>query len=211
MTMLIGFLEFKAMLMMSAGLLRENEPELSKLDSIIGDGDHGIAMVKIAGIIEKYASDPAQQDITGTLTNLADDLMGLGIGSSGPLWGAFFEGMSEESDKISDKIDAAALKKLFTAACVNLADVSGAKIGDKTMMDAMIPAMNAMESCAGDIPQLLRAAAEAAKSGAAATVNYLARYGRAKNLGERVLGVKDPGAVSSSLFFEGLARYAESL
>lgn len=85
-------------------------------------------------------------------------------------------------------------------------DLSKAKVGDKTLVDAFYPAVAAIAETEGSIEKLLDAAAEAAQKGADATADMAAKFGRAKNVGERSIGHKDPGAVSMAIFFAGLAK-----
>lgn len=88
-------------------------------------------------------------------------------------------------------------------------DISKAKIGDKTMVDALYPALDAGIACDGDAAAIFAAMAEAANKGAEATANMVARFGRAKNVGERSLGAKDPGAVSMALLFSEMAKVCQ--
>ena len=103
-------------------------------------------------------------------------------------------------------------KRMFAQAKEDFMDVSKAKVGDKTLVDAFYPAVSAIAETEGSIEALLDAAAEAAKKGADATADMTAKFGRAKNVGvgERSLGHKDPGAVSMAIFFAGLAKGARA-
>ena len=132
-------------------------------------------------------------------------------GSTGPLLGSFFLGMSEAAVDQKD-LDCAGLVSLFEGGIAKMQKQSRAQIGDKTMMDAFLPALAALKAAAqdGGIEKALEQAAEAARSGAEATRALRARFGRARHLGDRVVGHLDPGAVSVSLilagFRQGLAR-----
>ena len=95
---------------------------------------------------------------------------------------------------------------MFAKAYAALEDISGAKKGDKTMMDALIPATEAIENCEGNEDALFEAAAEAAEKGAETTKAFVSKYGRAKSYGEKTIGTPDAGAVSMAKFFRGLAK-----
>ena len=93
-----------------------------------------------------------------------------------------------------------------TAAEEELSDMSGAKVGDKTMMDALIPASQAIAAYTGDEAGLFAAAARAAAEGAEASKQFVSKFGRAKSYGEKTIGTPDAGAMSMSYFFQGLAQ-----
>ena len=108
---------------------------------------------------------------------------------------------------IADELNAAGLKAMFAGAYEALADISGAKVGDKTMMDALIPATEAIAAYDGaDEAGLLAAAAAAAAAGAENSRNFVSKFGRAKSYGEQTIGTPDAGAVSMAYFFRGLAE-----
>ena len=96
---------------------------------------------------------------------------------------------------------------MFAKGLEELDDMSGAKVGDKTMMDALIPASQAIAAYSGsDEAELFAAAAQAAAAGAEASKNFVSKFGRAKSYGEKTIGTPDAGAMSMSRFFQGLAR-----
>lgn len=202
--------EFKRILCESAQGLIEQEGLLTSLDSKIGDGDHGVSITKISRIIldECGGSDG---DLPGLLERIAVSLTNCSGGSAGPLWGTYFEGLAAGVEGASE-LGGAEVARMLSSGCRELCSVSSARVGDKTMMDAVIPAAEAAEEKAktgGDLSDVLRAAADAAGDGAAKTEDMIAKFGRAKNLKERSLGSRDAGAVSFSLFLEGLARAAK--
>lgn len=194
--------DWHAKLRNAATILEVNADMLSKLDAETGDGDHGVTIARMAQIME-HALEQWQPDTTiaDFFSVLSLALMNANGGSAGPLWGTLFGGMAEGAG--DGDTDEAALKNMFRSGLVAMDDVTAAKVGQKTMMDALIPACEAAQACAGDTRAILAAAAEAARLGAEQTTAYVARYGRAKNLKERAIGHKDPGAVSLSLLFEG--------
>ena len=185
--------------------LVESEAELTEIDSRFGDADHGLTMVKIAGAIAS-AVDAADGGIKEMLDDVAMEVMVLNGGSAVPLWNAWLDGMQEGAPE-GEQTDVAGLKSMFASGFESLDDMSGAKVGDKTMMDALIPATQAVAAYEGsDEKELFRIAARAAEQGAEDSRQYVARFGRAKSYGQKTIGTPDAGAVSMSRFFRGLAR-----
>ena len=180
---------------------------LSKLDSVIGDGDHGTTMVRAMNLIEKTVAESAAPDLAGMLNDVGWAVMGVDGGAAGPLTGSLLIGMAEA---VGDKqqLDAAGVAAMFEGGLAKVRTYSQAKVGDKTMLDALVPAIETLRAAvtAGDGTVVaMRKAAEAAEKGAAATTDMVARFGRARNLGERSRGFADPGATSISLIFRGFA------
>lgn len=183
----------------------EAEEELTGIDSRFGDADHGLTMTKIAKAIST-AVDQAEGGIQAMLDGAAMAVMSLNGGSAVPLWNTWLDGLQEEAPQ-GEEIDAAGLQRIFARALEEIDDMSGAKVGDKTMMDALIPASQAIAAYEGtDEAGLFDAAAKAAEQGAENTRQFVSRFGRAKSYGEKTIGTPDAGAVSMSWFFRGLAR-----
>jgi dihydroxyacetone kinase-like protein len=134
-------------------------------------------------------------DLKELLSKIAWAVMDCDGGSTGPLLGSLFMGMSDGVTHETD-LDCAAVVAMFEAGIRKLAKQSRAVVGDKTMMDAFLPALDAMLAAApsGDIRTVLQQAATAAAAGAEATKDFRAKFGRARNLGDRVIGHADPGA-----------------
>ncbi len=180
------------------------EEELTEIDSHFGDADHGLTMVKIAGAI-----DGAVVEADGGIQEMLDDaamaVMVLNGGSAVPLWNTWLDALQEAAPE-GDTADAAQLKAMFAHALEELSDMSGAQVGDKTMMDAFIPACEAIAACDGDEAALFEEAAQAARAGAENTRNFASKFGRAKSYGDKTIGTPDAGAVSMARFFEGLAQ-----
>ena len=181
------------------------EQELTEIDSHFGDADHGLTMKKIAGAI-----DSAVKESDGGIKEMLDDaamaVMVLNGGSAVPLWNAWLDGMQEDAPE-GDEIDVSGIKAVFKRAFEELDGVSGAKVGDKTMMDALIPASEAIASYKGsDENELFAIAAQAAADGAEASRQFVSKFGRAKSYGTQTIGIPDAGAVSMAYFFRGLAR-----
>ena len=188
-----------------ADLMIEKKNYLNELDAKYGDGDHGVTMEKIAEAIKSELCAWADTTISDFLSDLGDTIMTIGGGASSVLWGVWVGGLSHpvESEEI---LDAGMIKKMFASGLEEISGTTKARVGDKTMMDAIIPAVEAAQAAPDDIVLVVEAAASAAKQGARNTENFVCSLGRSKYYGEKTIGTPDPGAVSASLFFEGFAR-----
>ena len=186
---------FSRMLEESARLMLEEADALSEIDSKFGDGDHGITVTKIAKVIQQQvAAWDEGQPLKDFLEDLGMDVMAVRGGSAGPLYGTLVGGLGVE---------------LADDETVVTGDITTAQVGDKTMMDAVVPAVEAAQACASDDPaDVFAAAADAAEAGAAASEQFASKFGRARSYGEQTIGTPDAGAVSTSLFFRGLANAA---
>ena len=197
--------EFAARLKNACACVRAAEQELTEIDSKFGDADHGLTMSKIAGAIAD-AVEQSDGGIQAMLDDAAAAVMSLNGGSAVPLWNTWLDGMQEAAPR-GEAIDTAGLQAVFAPALEELNDMSGAKVGDKTMMDAIIPASEAIADYAGgDERGLFEAAAQAAAQGAEATRQFVSKFGRAKSYGTQTIGTPDAGAVSAAYFFRGLAQ-----
>ena len=157
--------EFAARLKNACAAVTAAEAELTEIDSKFGDADHGLTMAKIAGAISE-AVDAAEGGIQSMLDDAAMAVMTLNGGSAVSLWNTWLDGLQEEAPE-GEEIDVAGLKAIFAKALEELEDMSGAKVGDKTMMDALIPASEAVAAYTGDsADELFDAAAQAAAQGA---------------------------------------------
>lgn len=197
-----------SMIQATITLIRDNEQMLSKLDSATGDGDHGSAMVSAMNAADKALAEWDKASIQSLLKGVGWGMMCIDGGSTGPLWGSLFMGMSKGAGE-AESLDCAAMADMFEAGLAKIQKQSKAQVGDKTMMDALIPAVGAIRAAAdasASIDQALAAAADAAAQGAAATADMQAKFGRARNLGERVIGHVDPGATSMSLLFKAFSE-----
>ena len=197
--------EFAARLKSACAAVAEAEAELTEIDSRFGDADHGLTMAKIAGAISG-AADRGEGGVRAMLDDAACAVMILNGGSAVPLWNTWLDGMQEAAPEGGD-IDLPGLRAIFAKGLDELAGMSGAQVGDKTMMDALIPASEAIAAYDGsDEGGLFTAAAQAAMEGAQATRQFVSKFGRAKSYGEKTIGTPDAGAMSMAYFFQGLAR-----
>lgn len=181
------------------------EPMLTEIDSRFGDADHGLTMSKIAGAIAQAVED-SEDGIQAMLDDAAMAVMVLNGGSAVPLWNTWLDGL-QEAAPAGDEVDVAGLKAMFARALEALDEMSGAKVGDKTMMDTLIPASEAIAAYEGSSEaELFAAAAQSAHQGMEDSKDYVAKFGRAKSYGEQTIGTPDAGAASMSIFFQGLAQ-----
>ena len=193
-----------------AASIVENRAYLSEIDGKIGDGDHGVNMAKGFGM--------ASERLTGQNTSLSKSFAILGDilmseigGSMGPLYGVMF---NEFSDAIGDtaEIDAALYSRMLHAGLEGIQSIGDAKVGDKTLIDTLVPAVEAFDKATADgksFGEALDALVVAAEAGRDSTINLVAKIGRASRLGERSLGVLDAGATSCAIILRELSLNAK--
>ncbi len=192
-----------------AEAMEENQKHLTKLDSEIGDGDHGNNMHRgFQAALERLESTDAETP-ADVLKAVSSALISKVGGAAGPLYGtAFLRASSAISDKedISSEDAAEALE----AALGGIKQRGKAELEDKTIVDALEPAAEAAKGATdGRVAEIFRAAADAAGEGVEATKDLVARKGRASYLGERAVGYQDPGATSTYLLLDAAARTLE--
>ena len=191
-----------------AAAIAENKEYLTELDSAIGDADHGINMNRgMQAVLAKLEGD-GQPDAGALLKTVGMTLVSTVGGASGPLYGTLFLQMGSSAagkPELSDEDWAAAL----AAGVAGVQRRGKAELGDKTMIDALVPAVQALRSSLADgsaAGEALHRSAEAAREGMIATIPLVARKGRASYLGERSVGHQDPGATSATLLFVAAGR-----
>ncbi len=193
-----------------AATMEEHRRYLTRLDSEIGDGDHGNNMHRgFQAVLERLdGADPSSPaDVLKTVSMALVSKVG---GAAGPLYGtAFLRASSALQDK--DEISAQDAAEALEAALGGIKQRGKAEAGDKTIVDALEPAVEAAKGAAADgsAAQVFRAAADAAGEGAEATVPLTARKGRASYLGDRARGHRDPGATSTYYLLDAAARTLE--
>ena len=190
-----------------ADAVTENKDYLTQLDSAIGDADHGANMAR--GIAAAVAALDGKPPATAAalLKQVGMTLVSTVGGASGPLYGTFFLRMATAAGEV-DALDAPTFAKALRAGLEGVVARGKAEPGDKTMFDALAPAVDALDAAlaAGTpLAEALRATAAAAAEGRDATIPMLARKGRASYLGERSVGHQDPGATSTTLLLEAAA------
>ena len=189
----------------AAECLRSEHVRLTELDSIGGDGDHGTTMLRAAEQMEIGMDTSGTESLTEMLKAAGWRVLSVDGGASSSLLGTFFAGLGDV-ELVADGMDCDGLARSLEAGLRAVSRQTKARPGDKTMMDALTPAVAAATAAAGagkPIPQALEDAAQAARTGAESTKDLVARFGRARSLGERTRGYPDAGATSISLIFKG--------
>jgi len=201
----------KAWMTAAAAVIAEHKHELNTLDREIGDGDHGENMDRgMRAVVDALGKLPDDATPNAAFRSIAMTLISTVGGASGPLYGTAF---LKAGDPIGDatEIDAATLVAVLAAARDGIVSRGKAEVGDKTMIDAWTPAVDAAraaQEAGASAADVLREAADAAEAGAVATEPLVARKGRASYLGERSAGHRDPGAQSTALLLRAAAEAA---
>jgi phosphoenolpyruvate---glycerone phosphotransferase subunit DhaL len=183
-----------------------NKAYLSEIDGKIGDGDHGVNMAKGFGKAAEHIN--AETSFHDALMILSNILMGEIGGSMGPLYGMMFMEMAGAIAK-SNSIDAKEFEALLKAGIEGVTSIGGAKIGDKTLIDCAVPAVETFSRAlnnGSDFVTCLSEMSKAAETGRDRTINLAAKIGRSARLGERSRGVLDAGATSCCMILTIMAR-----
>ena len=183
--------------------IAERADEFSQLDAVLGDGDHGEAISTAFQVIAKSAA--GGKDFKTLLGDMGFGVMLETSGSTSTLLGGFLLGMSD-CVPAATEIDAQQVKAMFRGGLEGVVKNTKAKRGDKTMMDALIPAIEVMEATdSNDVKELFHVAAQAALQGVEDTIPMKANFGRARNLGDKTIGHPDAGATSWACMFQSFA------
>jgi len=189
-----------------AAAISANRAWLSEIDGAIGDGDHGVNMDKgFALAARNLGGHPGA--LAPALRTLSDALLSGVGGSMGPLYGTFFQDMAGAIEGAAT-LDAPGLARMLRAGMAGVMDLGEARPGDKTLLDTLVPALDALDAAiAAGAPfaEALDRMSEAAERGRDATRGMVARIGRAARLGERSRGTLDAGAASCCLILQTLA------
>ena len=189
-------------------VIAEKREWLTELDSAIGDADHGANMARGMDAVVAKLDAGVPDTVDELLKTVGMTLVSSVGGASGPLYGTLFLRMGMAAGPVTE-LDGAGLGGSLRAGLDGIVARGKAEAGDKTMYDAMAPAVDAFDAAisgGADLSAATAAAAEAAASGRDATEPLVARKGRASYLGERSAGHLDPGAASTTLLFESLAQ-----
>jgi phosphoenolpyruvate---glycerone phosphotransferase subunit DhaL len=180
---------------------------LTQLDSAIGDGDHGVNMTRgFSAVVE--AVDGSEEPPGKQLILAGKTLVSKVGGASGPLWGTALRRAGRAVGS-AEALEGTQLVDALTAGLAGVVELGAAEPGDKTMVDALAPAIVALRAALEEgqpLDAAVAAAADAADAGARATVPMQARKGRASYLGERSVGHQDPGATSTAVIVRALGR-----
>ncbi len=195
-----------------ADIIIENEVHFCKMDSAAGDGDFGMSLAKGFKQLKKEWNDLDFDDIGSFLKSCSMVIMEYCGGASGPIWGSGFRGAAKAVKGV-EEIGLSELAIMLQGAVESIQKTGersfgvGAKVGDKTLIDALAPAADSLTESAKDGEELLPAmkkAAEAAVAGAEKTKDFAARLGRAGTVGDRSLGHPDAGAYGLGVIFTGI-------
>jgi len=190
-----------------AAALKANKDYLTQLDSAIGDADHGTNMDRGFSAVLTKLPGVADKDIGSVLKTVGMTLVSTVGGAGGPLYGTFFMQMGTTTTGKME-LTLADWAAALGAAVGGVIMRGKANLGDKTMVDALSPALEALKAAAAEgasLPEALRRSAQAAEQGMLATIPLVARKGRASYLGERSAGHQDPGATSSQMLLKTAA------
>ena len=191
-----------------ARVIGENAQFLTDLDAAIGDADHGINMDRgMTAVIGALGSEAAPADMSALCKQVGMTLVKSVGGASGPLYGTFFLRMAGALGA-GDSVDAADFAKALRAGVEGVVQRGRAEAGDKTMFDALAPALDALDAALASGSGLAAALADAtvaAEKGRDATESMVARKGRASYLGQRSVGHQDPGATSAAMLIAAAA------
>ena len=202
----VGYDDVVRMLQTAAEKIKLNRDYLSKLDSATGDGDHGTAVFKVAEAILTTIAADKSRNLKKLLKDIGWAAMSTDAGSTSPLYGSLFIGMSEAIED-NPSMDCKSFAAMMEGGVTKLRKNTKAEVGSKTMIDALVPAVIALHAAANsdkNIANALSDGAVASVKGAESTKEMKATFGRAKNIGERSIGHVDPGATSMSLLFVGM-------
>lgn len=191
-----------------AEVMEENKEFLTDLDNVIGDGDHGINMARGFAEVEKQADSFAGKDIGTILKTVGMTLVSKVGGSSGPLYGTAFM-KAGVTIGAKNEIGLSDFLGALEAGVEGVKARGKSTTGEKTMLDAMVPALDAMkeqQAAGADVKHVLEAGVQAAETGVEETKPMVATKGRASYLGERSIGHQDPGATSFSLLLKEIAK-----
>ncbi|WP_341486916.1 dihydroxyacetone kinase subunit DhaL [Pararhizobium sp. A13] len=189
----------------------ENRAYLSEIDGKIGDGDHGVNMAKGFGMASERLKGK-DLPLAASLETLGTILMTEIGGSMGPLYGVMFTEFAEKLEGV-EAISSDTFSRMLHAGLEGIQSIGSAKVGDKTLLDTLVPAVEAFDAsvAAGkSFAEALDALVAAAEAGRDSTLNLVAKIGRASRLGERSLGVLDAGATSCAIILKELSLGART-
>ncbi len=189
-----------------------NEELLCKLDSHVGDGDHGVTVARGFTAVKSKVFENENYGIGALLELTGDTLSETMGGAIGPIFGSIFSAMGEEAGDITE-VSTACMAAMLRAGLDNVMLIGGAAPGDRTLVDALAPAVAALEQDAQadvSLADALQHAATAAHEGALATKDMVAKKGRAKFLQDKSIGFQDAGATSMSIVLAAMADYVNA-
>lgn len=196
----------KTILMKIVAAIKENKAYLGEVDGLIGDGDHGMNMNKGFSVFEERFKDK-ELSFTDGLNELGGILLNEIGGSMGPIYGTILMDMAEMGENL-DEISLKDFGNMMEAGLEGLYGIVDARVGDKTLVDTLSPAVDVLKSGAqesADFEKTLEVMKKAAQEGRDSTKNMVAKFGRSSRLGERSRGVLDAGATSCCIILMTMA------
>lgn len=201
--------EVVAMLDRVADKIISSEPELSEADRNIGDGDHGLGMQRGLTAAKEKLAEGGFPSIDKAFVAVGTAMMSSMGGASGAIFGTLFRA-GGKALKGQEVFDSAGLAAFLQAAVQGVQDRGKAEVGDKTVVDAMAPAAEkAQGTTEANLTDALEAAADAAERGKEASKDMVAKFGRAKTLGDGAVGHPDAGALSFTLIMQAMRDYVK--
>src|SRR5699024_7365644 len=199
--------QVKEMLIYVGEKVRESKPLLTKIDSAIGDGDHGIGMSVGFTKVEENLKQEDFTTINDVFKTTGMSMVQSMGGASGVIFGTMFLGGVKKIEQ-KDQLDVAILADIFEKSLEAIKERGKASLGDKTMIDSLEPAVNGLkESASSSLLDALKKAEENAANGVENTKDFVAKFGRAKSLGERAIGHQDAGATSVWIIFKSMREW----
>lgn len=202
----------KPILLKMVKAIQDNKAYLGEVDGLIGDGDHGMNMNKGFSVFESRFADK-EFSFTEGLEELGMILLNEIGGSMGPIYGTILMEMAEAGEDL-EEISLEDFGNMLAAGLTGLCGIVDAKVGDKTLVDALSPAADAIKAAAvegKDYKTALAEMKEAAEAGKNSTKDMVAKFGRSSRLGERSRGVLDAGATSCSIILKAMADGIEEI
>jgi phosphoenolpyruvate---glycerone phosphotransferase subunit DhaL len=207
----LTFAQIKALIATMTEIILVNEVAFCELDSAAGDGDFGMSIAKGFRMVKEGWPDLDQTNIGSFMSDCGMIITEHCGGASGPIWGSAFRAFGKKT-RGSSQLTLSELAEAMQVAVDAIQKRGGAKLGDKTLLDALIPTVESLKASAAagmDLPDALKAGAAAAREGAEKTRLMVASRGRASYVGERSLSYPDAGAMALGIIFTGMAKEAD--
>ncbi|MEM9281140.1 MAG: dihydroxyacetone kinase subunit DhaL [Verrucomicrobiota bacterium] len=201
--------ETRDMMLAVADKIIESEPILTDADRELGDGDHGVGMERGMTAVKEALAGSEFPSVGKVFMGVGMAMMSSMGGASGAVFGTLFRSGGKALGS-AEALDGAGVATFFKEGTDQVMSRGGANPGDKTMVDALVPAAEKAAGAAGSVSEALAAAAEGAEAGKEASKDMIATMGRAKTLGEKSLGKPDAGAVSVSIIAATMRDFADS-
>lgn len=201
--------QVKEMMNLVAERMVASKDMLCEADRNIGDGDHGIGMAKGYEAVLGTLSSETFESVSQLFMKCGMSMMSTMGGASGAIFGSMYRGGGKAIGDAAE-LDGTAFAAFLKGAEEMIVKRGGAKVGDKTMLDALIPAAEAAQGATG-FSEALQNAVDAAEAGKEKTKEMVATTGKAKTLGDRALGHPDPGAISVTIILKTMSEYTSGL